>query len=408
MRLSKFLVSVNLAAVIPIVSQAAGQAAEKAISDKAAWLKENLASMGEKKAAIKLKAQTARLAKAASDTSNGLTTQLSSLRPFVPNRKLPSQKELDQALVAQAPQLAQEPTSTLSGKISTFYNSSNPDYSHRTVFSPKTIASTGTNLKPSSHSIHQIFSNIATTGSAIAGVQRQPVPGPQATPAAGEPSETQANISPQLGFPMMRQAERYLNDQPETDEQARADQAIINRYAQMEFGGNNPDDPGNGGETFTADTAGSAGPPPFPLNLLPQASLKQLVRGMARPTRPTVALSRQPYFGSWRGGSQGAGQFMAPRNLPVAGFHSYVRSYGFCRPNNWQARPRLVARPYSIPQRQLVSRTLGRPYPTIALRHPVHRQPALIAREFLAMRRPAPPAPRVAVYPPYNSQVRLY
>jgi len=406
MRLSKFLVSVNLAAVIPIVSQAAGQAAEKAISDKAAWLKENLASMGEKKGAVKLKSQTARLAKALDDRLDGLTptSQLSNLRPFVPNRKLPSQKELDQALVAQTAKLAQESTGTLNGKISTFYNSSNPDYSNKAVFSPKTIASTGTSLKPFSRSIHQIFSNIATGNSAKPSAS---APSVNSIPAASEPSEQQASVSPQLGFPLMRQAERYLNDQPETDAQARADQAVIDRYAQTEFGGSNPDDQGNGGESFAADTASSAGPPPFPLNLLPQSSLKQLVRGMARPTRPTAALSRQPYFGSWRG-NPGAGQYMAPRNLPVAGFHSYVRSYGFCRPNNWQPRQRLVARPYFPSQRQLVSRTLSRPYPVIALRHPVHRQPSLIAREFLAMRRPVPPAPRVAAYPPYSSQARLF
>jgi hypothetical protein len=405
MRLSKFLVSVNLAAVIPIVCQAAGQAAEKAISDKAAWLRENLASMGEKKAQVKLKAQTACLAKPASDA-----IQWSSHRPFVPNRKLPSQKELDQALVVQTAKLAQEQSSPLSGKISAFYNSSNPDYSPKAVFSPKTIASAGQGSKPFSRSIHQIFSSLATAGSA------QPMPQPQAnsgmqpgvssTPPASEANEKQAGISPQLGFPLMRQAERYLNDQPETDAQAQADQAIINRYAQAELGGNNPETQGSGGETFAADTADSAGPPPFPLNLLPQASLKQLVRGMARPTRPT-ALSRQPSFGSYSGGRR-AGQYMVPRNLPVAGFHSYVRSYGFYRPRNWQAKPRLATRPYFPSQQQLVSRTLNKSYPAIALRHPIHRQPSLIAREFLAMRRPAPPPARVAAYPPYSSQARLF
>src|SRR6516162_5947400 len=101
MKLSRFLVSVNIAAVIPIVSQLAGHAADEAVSDKALWLKENLASIGERKAAVRLKAQTAFLAKSASlakssDLPERLTTtkQLSKLRPFVANRKLPSQKEL--------------------------------------------------------------------------------------------------------------------------------------------------------------------------------------------------------------------------------------------------------------------------------------------------------------------------
>ena len=101
MKLSRFLVSVNLAAVIPIVTQVAGHAADKAVSDKTQWLKENLASMGE--ASVKLKAQTASLAKSASvpkssDLSLGLTTskQLGKLSPFVPNRKLPTKKELEQ------------------------------------------------------------------------------------------------------------------------------------------------------------------------------------------------------------------------------------------------------------------------------------------------------------------------
>src|SRR5262249_50783847 len=152
-------VSVNIAAVIPIVSQLASHAADGAVSDKTQWLKENLASMGERKA-VKLKAQTASLAESlpkSSDLPEGLTTtkQLTRLRPFMANRKLASQKELEQSLVAQTPQLAGQPSSQLNGKISTFYNSNTPDCTNRAVLQSKPAASSGMDFKRASQFVNK-------------------------------------------------------------------------------------------------------------------------------------------------------------------------------------------------------------------------------------------------------------
>ena len=224
----------------------------------------------------------------------------------------------------------------LNGKISTFYNSNNPDYTNKAVFAPKQSASARLDYSKAATFVKSLPS-LATAYSAKVEppAQSHSIP-PVITNNAPvfEANEQQSSIPPQLGYPLMRQAERHLTGQPETTEQANADQAIIDHYAQMEFGGGEQQGPGS--DTIATDTASSAGPPPFPLNLLPQASLKQLVRGMARPTRPNVA-GAQPYFGSWRSGRM-AGRSMVPTNLPQAGFHHCLRG-----------RPRPLPRTQPLP-----------------------------------------------------------
>src|SRR5262249_22172118 len=94
MKLSAILVSVNIAATVPI----AAQAAEEAVSDKADWLKQNLASIDKTG-----KTEKSRISLSVSDVS--ARTSTIKLRPFVANRKLPSKRDIELQLSAQQARL---------------------------------------------------------------------------------------------------------------------------------------------------------------------------------------------------------------------------------------------------------------------------------------------------------------
>jgi hypothetical protein len=78
------------------------------------------------------------------------------------------------------------------------------------------------------------------------------------------------------------------------------EQAIVDRMSMGQSG------------SAGSDSASSAGPAPFPLSLLPQDSLKQMISG-SRSRRSDAPPS---YFGCWHGAPQVAG-------LPGSGFRTY-------------------------------------------------------------------------------------
>jgi hypothetical protein len=411
MKLFKLLVSVNFAAVLPIVVQSAGQATETAISDKADWIKDNLVALEKAKEPFKLRYQKPTLAKSETkltDNALGLTTskQLKQLRPFLANRRLPTERELERGLIAQTPRLAIDPSTPLNGKVATYYNGANYDSAYSSA-APARFASAAGQNQQISQLAHRFAKAAATTGSAIPQSQSDSQTSgsfnPNDYPSAQEINGHQSSVPPQLGFPLMRQAERHLNEQPQDTAAANADQAIIDQYAQMEFGG---DDPSSGGANLSASSGSSAGPPPFPLNLLPQSSLKQLVRGMARPTRLN---GPQPYFGCWHGGQGSTSRFTTPRNLPQAGFHSYIRGNGFPRYQSFALRSPVASRPNFNWHRTPAYHVAHRPY-TGVVSTPLpaaSKHYAPTRRPMFATRRLAPTV-KVAVYPPYSSQVRLF
>jgi hypothetical protein len=79
-----------------------------------------------------------------------------------------------------------------------------------------------------------------------------------------------------------------------SEEQAIIDRMVDSTHPHM-FG-----DAVQGQQMMSASPEPSAGPAPFPLNLLPQDSLKQVIGGMRR-TRCDAPAS---YFGSWHGSQQ--------------------------------------------------------------------------------------------------------
>jgi hypothetical protein len=108
----------------------------------------------------------------------------------------------------------------------------------------------------------------------------------------------------------------------------------------------------------------TAGPPPFPLNMLPEAALKDFVG------RKRASVSAPPaYFGSWR--QQGAS-----RNLPYAGFSSHIGS------------------------RQILATHFSQHSPVI--KKPIRRQASKVYRQ-AAM----PPQPTIATYGPYEGHGRV-
>jgi hypothetical protein len=72
---------------------------------------------------------------------------------------------------------------------------------------------------------------------------------------------------------------------------------------------------------------GTAGPPPFPLNLLPEASLKQLVRSLAGNKSTHSSNAPQAGFGSWHSPSPlSSVQGNRSTGLSYAGFQSHLVS----------------------------------------------------------------------------------
>ncbi|HEY9868602.1 MAG TPA: hypothetical protein V6D08_05510, partial [Candidatus Obscuribacterales bacterium] len=92
MKLSAILVSVNIVAALPV----AAQAGEEAVSDKAEWLKQNLAAMGQAPRQEQRKISL---------SDPGMSPRKPRVRNFAPNRRLPRRIELEQALVAQRARL---------------------------------------------------------------------------------------------------------------------------------------------------------------------------------------------------------------------------------------------------------------------------------------------------------------
>src|SRR5262249_7358395 len=112
MKKSTFFVSLRLTPVAALLFQGRSHAAEEALSDKAQWLKENLAILDNEQVSSPSKPSRHRLTALKPHMDiRPLSIDGEPLRPFVPDRKLPSQRELDEAaLVAQraktAPQLS--------------------------------------------------------------------------------------------------------------------------------------------------------------------------------------------------------------------------------------------------------------------------------------------------------------
>jgi hypothetical protein len=380
MKLSAIFVSVNIAATIPLVAQGAAQAAEEAKSDRADWLKSSLASMDQPPPSIK---QVARIgnkklslsAPAAVEKPNAIISNGVKLQPFVPNRKLPSQRELDLQLVAQTPKLAQE-TQPLSAQVCEYYSAPQQAYQvpKPNMSGIATYGSTGY-IRETSQRV--VPSQVVATPGQIRVTRRRSVKPVIHTIAEEEAQTAQAPPNrqeieqwldqPQPGERVIKQSGALLVQAPviAPDEQAIIDKMVDNVNARpAETAGEAP--PGEGQST--------AGPPPFPLNMLPQDSLKQLIGG--RKHRRTDA--PPAYFGSWHPAT-------VPTNLPPAGFHTNIRPKSLSAANYGHYAPRM-----NVTQIRTVNPT-----------------PPSSSRNVVSINKRAPQPMKVASYPPYYTTPRI-
>lgn len=342
MRLSAILVSVNIVAALPV----AAQAGQEAVSDKAEWLKQNLAAMG----------QAPRQEPRKISLSDAGAPGTPKVRNFAPNRRLPRRIELEQALVAQRARLdvsspavslqALTPRTDgpLTGQISAYAIASQPAVTACRVAPP---AKPSVPVQPAPQAVPGKVATLPGQVSRFAAAPLIPVipepppaptpPGfPQPVPAlASSPAGSRASVDRAadggagVAERVIRQSGALLVQAPvlKPDEQAMVDQLVeLNRPGRSPQFQDLPGSPAvscppESGAVNAGPPSHPAvgrqhrdiGPPPFPLNLLPEDALKDFVRGGAR----CQADAPPAYFGSWHSQSNLS-------CLPPAGFHSFI------------------------------------------------------------------------------------
>jgi hypothetical protein len=279
MKLSAIFMSINIAATVPVAAYASGQAEDGTVkSSSADWLKSSIADTGTTKAATLRKFSL----------SDSDTPRLPKLRAFDPNRKLPHKKDLEASLMAQTPQMAQDPSSPLSGEVSGNFAPTSSPYASSLG---SQNASSSQFLDRQSHS---------TKSSAHTAAKKSPMQ--MANEWIAGRNKTANNPTPDSepidNTPVIAQDESVLR---------LLDPANLPH-------GNSSDATIALEQNMAKLDASNIGPPPFPLNLLPEDSLKQLV---ANPSARAKIDAPKAYFGSWRQGSHA---------LSPAGFHTYMHS----------------------------------------------------------------------------------
>jgi len=358
-QLIRYNAGLGLFLTLALINPLAVQAGTR--SDKTQWLTNNLERatpakqttlFKSERSSITLKALPAREDRRASINSITVTScedasKVIKLRPFLANRKLPSRRELESALVEQKAKLAEQETARLSGQVSTFVvGNDNSDQALNTPFhmsAPQAriyqassrnatnrayTRSLATKSAPQGFSFmrraeQQLLSSMmpheANTSSVNAPVLNTPVTSVSLT---NTPALTQAATTMQAtDFPVA--------NFPATSLPMMAAPLMNSSSSAMPSGF--PSDPIQF-NTTQASGFGSAGPPPFPLNLLPEAALKQLIRSLACSAPSHNNNAPKTFFGCWHNNSRlGDASHIGSwhndyqtSNLPYAGFQSHL------------------------------------------------------------------------------------
>jgi hypothetical protein len=390
MKLSKLLVSVNVAATIPMVVQAAAGATELKVGGTADWLKDSISTLDKPKVGSPT-GKAASIARAVGRAKKEPTTlsdgHSAILRPFVPNRRLPRRSDLEMALKAQEPKMAPEPVPTLNGNVSGFY-AQNPDNTYpsygESTPAPRISQNSAVGLRQTKTRPERMAEMTRSLVKAIPMMnQANPTNGGRPiNPIRDLDLSTRegSSVSPQRGFPLMQRAEHRLLDTP-AGYPTPEDSGILSANDPVM----NPN-LGSMGSTNTpmmagAGTTGSAGPPPFPLNLLPEASLKQFIHGSMG---GGGGMSRAPHvsFGSWHSNNT----YAMAHSLPPGGFHNYAGSFRAYGPSAHRYGSRSLA---MQPLKRNVSSSK---------RYVIAKQPTVAK----------PAEPKVATYAPYTASTRYY
>ncbi|MBX9879876.1 MAG: hypothetical protein K2Y22_15570 [Candidatus Obscuribacterales bacterium] len=312
--------------LFPLASQA-----DEAVSDKADWLKKSLASVGDTQEAPAATLTIADIPAPAKRKRN--------LRAFMANRPLPRKSDLssvarlgveDESLSTQIPvglssskMVVVEDKTPIAGQVSLNSQAiSNPEN-----FALKAITTTFTH-----------FNNQRTavkTAKKLAGQGIVPEP-----PKAAARQNANALVS-SLPNSVLNDVDIVGN---KTDSISSKERQLIDKLTE-EMKSGDVDITSDNVETYSADSVSelqeqaqpvttSAGPAPFPLNLLPQQALKGLIAGSKR----TPIATRPVGFGSWHNLAQGGASTAARAALQPAGFVSHMRNAAVSRAAGFATR----------------------------------------------------------------------
>lgn len=368
MKANAILIGANLAASVPLLLSQQAMAADN--SDTASFLRSAISNSSHSAGASQAATSTTTPSFKSTSLSNvrklprasdlgvqsfsspralqartALMDNDKSLRPFVPGRKLPRKADLEAARIAnQMPQM-DESHSSLAGSVDMSYQRASADANYS---SPGYGTYSGSNLGSNSNRdiiVRETSRRLKNAAQAMAHIQR---------PAQPRVSPGQMMITPgQVGQPCTRQAfNPAQSDASAPSESEWADMARSvgqNTATSMTPEASSQEDElesmARQLKTHIGESSApvsTAGPAPFPLSLIPEASLKQLMGkkspgmsamgsqggqmggaqmagGQMTGARPAAAPS---YFGSWHG--QGQSPSAAHSNLRPSGFHTYL------------------------------------------------------------------------------------
>jgi hypothetical protein len=406
MKLSALLLSVNIAASLPIAFCQMAPAAEEGVAETGDWLKSNLATIKKGKSDLPTSRLKVSMPEKISSGDRSFDAYVARLKPMHKMAKLPSQRDLDMQLVAQTPRLGIDP-SQLNGNISQSQYSDYP--APRAYRQPQSLANSVPRSLSNPDSTSFKDSAVAMARQAISGAHHMgAAPSAKNIKSAKRGAQSlQDRMDDWLGQPkgdekMIAQAGASLVQTPVMAQNfapLTAKEADLESQMGMPMGssGMQPQQP-------------SAGPAPFPLNLVPEAQLKNFIRGgrgsgamgagamgagamnagmgqgigsgglghgNMRPTAPKA------FFGSWHGGNH---------NLPKAGFRSNIYGAHYAQQHNVvQMRPK---NRYSKGPKVVAPRAVAKISPRAATQRNYSLQASL--------------PPQVATYGPYVSHLRAY
>ncbi|MBA3992963.1 MAG: hypothetical protein C0469_05490 [Cyanobacteria bacterium DS2.3.42] len=412
MKLSALLLSVNIAASLPIAFCQMAPAAEEGVTDTSDWLKSNLATIKKGKADLPTSRLKVSMPEKISSGDKSFDAYVARLKPMHKAHKLPSQRDLDMQLVSQTPRMGVDP-SQLNGNVS---QSQYSDYSNSGVYrQPQSLAHSVPRSLSSSDSTSFKSSAVAMARQAISGAHHLgAAPSAKNIKSARRGAQSlQDRMDDWLGQPkgdekMIAQAGATLVQAPVMPQNfapLTAKEADLERQLGMPMG-----------SAGAQPQQSSAGPAPFPLNLVPEAQLKNFIRGgrgsgamgagamgagamgagamgggamgggamnaglghgNMRPTAPKA------FFGSWHGSNH---------NLPKAGFRSNIYGAHYAQQHNVvQMRPK---NRYSKGPKVVASRPVAKAAPRSASQSNYSVQAHL--------------PPQVASYGPYTSHLRAF
>lgn len=368
MQVSKLILGVNIAATLSVALTGQAKAAEEQ-SATAEFLKASMgsaksqpkalvATQAKLKSARAVKANPASTSKYSSSksvaTRNELAKSKVKMMQFVPGRKLPTRQEL--ALKEQQAKFAEvEAARSYSASISTTQESNAPFYlsaeMENSLKSPKARRATKRQARRTATKVIDKAVKAVTQFTAAVSPQAVPNRAPVLPGQVGHPCSTIHSMDLNNSRPMISQqrpqghsadngaiSEAEIAAKLEAPNLSQEERAQLDRLARVLFLRNNLNQgtgSGSGSYHSPLDSNISArqrvdqaysknGPPPFPLNLVPEPAMKDFL-SQAR-NRKSMISSYPGSFGARQGGPSGGAGFQSyAKQMKTGGFGSYAK-----------------------------------------------------------------------------------